>query len=162
MSFNVEGVLTPDSKLAQELTELVRTTAPPLLFHHSSRVYYFGALSGVRRGLKFDRGLRYAGAMFHDMGLLHEHSSPDKRFEVDGADVARDFLKGRGISEAEIDLVWTAIMSNRVRGPRISRALPAASWARCCRNGTVAPPGGAGRDRRIRGSRCIRDCRADR
>jgi HD domain len=116
MSFNVEGVSIPDSKLAQEITELVRTTAPPLLFHHSSRVYYFGALSGVRRGLTFDRELLYAGAMFHDMGLLHEYSSPDKRFEVDGADVARDFLKGRGISEAEIDLVWTAIALHTTPG----------------------------------------------
>lgn len=116
MSFNVEGVSIPDSKLAREITELVRTTAPPLLFHHSSRVYYFGALSGVRRGLKFDREALYAGSMFHDMGLLHEYSSPDKRFEVDGADVARDFLKGHGISEAEIDLVWTAIALHTTPG----------------------------------------------
>ena len=36
----------PDSKLAREITELVRDTEAPLLFHHSSRVYYFGALAG--------------------------------------------------------------------------------------------------------------------
>ena len=35
----VAGVAVPDSKLAREVTELVRDTEPPLLFHHSSRVY---------------------------------------------------------------------------------------------------------------------------
>jgi hypothetical protein len=44
MSLIVEGVAVPDSKLAREITEVVRDTVTPLLFHHSSRVYYFGAL----------------------------------------------------------------------------------------------------------------------
>ena len=48
------GVVVPDSKLAREVTELVRDTEPPLLFYHSSRVYYWGALTGKRRGLRFD------------------------------------------------------------------------------------------------------------
>jgi HD superfamily phosphodiesterase len=63
------------------------------LFHHSSRVYYWSALAGKRRGLKFDRELLYAGAMFHDMGLTPAHCSADERFEVDGANTARDFLR---------------------------------------------------------------------
>jgi hypothetical protein len=46
MPLIVEGVSIPDSKLAQEITELVRDTVTSLLFHHSSRVYYFGALAG--------------------------------------------------------------------------------------------------------------------
>jgi HD superfamily phosphodiesterase len=65
----VAGVVIPDSKLAREVTELVRDTESPLLFHHSSRVYYWGALTGKRRRLRFDPELLYAGAMFHDMGL---------------------------------------------------------------------------------------------
>jgi hypothetical protein len=32
-----------------------------------------------------------------------------KRFEVDSANAARDFLRGHGISQQEIDTVWTAI-----------------------------------------------------
>lgn len=106
----------PDSTLAREITELVRDTASPLLFHHSSRVYYWGAMAGQHRGLSFDRELLYAGAMFHDMGLTHEHSSHDHRFEVDGANAARDFLRARRISEADIDLVWTAIALHTTPG----------------------------------------------
>jgi hypothetical protein len=116
MSLNLEGVAIPDSKLAGEITAVVRDTVTTLLFHHSSRVYYFGALAGQHRGLKFDPELLYAGAMFHDMGLMPRHSSPNKRFEVDGANVARDFLRGHGISEAEIGIVWTAIALHTTPG----------------------------------------------
>jgi HD superfamily phosphodiesterase len=116
MSLVVDGVAIPDSKLAREISEVVRDTASPLLFHHSSRVYYFGALAGKHRGLTFDPELLYAGAMFHDMGLTPRHSSPDERFEVDGANAARDFLRGHGISEAETDTVWTAIALHTTPG----------------------------------------------
>jgi hypothetical protein len=116
MSLIIEGVTIPDSKLAREITEVVRDTESPLLFHHSSRVYYFGALAGRHRGLKFDPELLYAGAMFHDMGLTPRHSSPNERFEVDGANAARDFLCGHSISEAEIDTVWTAIALHTTPG----------------------------------------------
>jgi HD superfamily phosphodiesterase len=113
---NIEGIAIPDSKLAREVTELVQDTESPLLFHHSSRVYYFGALAGKRRGLKFDPELLYVGAMFHDMGLTHQHASTDERFEVDGANAARDFLRRHGITPADIDLVWTAIALHMTPG----------------------------------------------
>ncbi|WP_027797143.1 HD domain-containing protein [Paraburkholderia acidipaludis] len=116
MSFDLSNVAIPDSQLAREITEFVRDTETPLLFHHSSRVYYFGALAGQRRGLKFDPELLYAGAMFHDVGLMHTHSSPHERFEVDGANAARDFLKSHGIAQHDIDLVWTAIALHTTPG----------------------------------------------
>ncbi|WP_219211184.1 HD domain-containing protein [Variovorax boronicumulans] len=112
----LDGVRIPDSQLAREITEQVRDTVPPLLFHHSSRVYYFGALAGKRRGLTFDPELLYAGAMFHDMGLVPKHSSANERFEVDGANVARDFLRGHGIAPHDIDLVWNAIALHTTPG----------------------------------------------
>jgi hypothetical protein len=99
----------PDSKLAREITELVRATESDLLFNHSSRVYLFAATAGKRRGLKFDEELLYAGAMFHDMGLTKEYSSNDLRFEVDGANAAAEFLRSHNVSQQEIDLVWTSI-----------------------------------------------------
>src|SRR6478672_4794435 len=108
-SRSVAGVAVPDSKLAREVTELVRDTEPLLLFNHSSRVYYWGALTGKRRGLRFDPELLYAGAMFHDMGLTPKHASAHERFEVDSANAARDFLRSHGIAEREIETVWTAI-----------------------------------------------------
>src|ERR1700704_532367 len=105
----LSGIRVPDSKLANEITEFIRDTEPTLLFNHSSRVYYFGALAGLRRGLKFDAELLYAGAMFHDIGLVPAYSSDADRFEVDGANAARDFLRRRKVPEQEVDRVWTAI-----------------------------------------------------
>jgi hypothetical protein len=115
-TFSIAGVPIPASKLAREITELVMDTESPLLFHHSSRVYYWGALAGKRRGLKFDHELLYAGAMFHDMGLTAQHSSADERFEVDGANAARDFLRSHGIARHDIETVWTAIALHTTPG----------------------------------------------
>ena len=54
--------------------------------------------------------------MFHDMGLTHQYASADKRFEVDGANVARDFLRSHGIAERDIETVWTAIALHTTPG----------------------------------------------
>jgi hypothetical protein len=116
MTLTIRGVGIPDSKLAREITELVRDTESPLLFHHSSRVYYFGVLAGKRRELKFDPELLYAGAMFHDMGLTPEYRSARERFEVDGANAARIFLRSHGISREDLDTVWTAIALHTTPG----------------------------------------------
>jgi hypothetical protein len=115
-ALSIDGITIPDSKLAREITELVRDTESDLLFHHSSRVYFWGALAGKRRGLKFDAELLYAGAMFHDVGLTAHHCSEHERFEVDGANAARDFLRARGIMQQDIDLVWTAIALHTTPG----------------------------------------------
>ena len=113
---SVAGVAVPDSKLAREVTELVRDTESSLLFHHSSRVYYWGALTGRRHDLRFDPELLYVGAMFHDMGLTPEYASSEARFEVDSANAARDFLRSHGIAERDIETVWTAIALHTTPG----------------------------------------------
>jgi HD superfamily phosphodiesterase len=113
---DIDGIKVPDSALAREITELVREQVTPLLFHHSSRVYYFGALAGRERGLKFDPELLYCGCMFHDLGLMKNYSSDNERFEVDGANAARDFLRRHGISQNDIDTVWSAIALHTTPG----------------------------------------------
>src|SRR5271154_7205561 len=116
MNISLDEVKVPDTKLTRDITALVRDTESPLLFHHSSRVYYFGALAGKHRGLSFDPELLYAGAMFHDMGLTRKYSSAHERFEVDGANAARDFLRSYRIAQADVDTVWTAIALHTTPG----------------------------------------------
>jgi hypothetical protein len=53
--------------------------------------------------------LLYFGAVFHDLGLTAKYRSPDHRFEVDGANAARDFLRANGIDEPTAGVVWDAI-----------------------------------------------------
>lgn len=109
MSESIAGVSIPDSALAQEATELVRETAPGLLFDHSRRVFLWAWLRGHEQGLSFDPELLYVAAMFHDLGLTERFRRKDQRFEIDGADQARRFLHAHGISGTEADRVWTAI-----------------------------------------------------
>ncbi|MFD3534507.1 HD domain-containing protein [Streptomyces sp. NPDC058664] len=108
--------LIPDSKLATAATELVRDTASDLVYHHSRRVYLFGALRGHARGLAFDPELLYVGAMFHDLGLGEAHRSSGRRFEVDGAEGAAAFLRAQGADEDAVRRVWTAIALHTTPG----------------------------------------------
>ena len=105
----VAGIAIPDSSMAQEVTELVRDVAPPLLFHHSRRVFLFGSLQGRRLGLTADPELLYVGAMFHDLGLTEKFRGDSQRFELDGADEAARFLTGHGIKATDVRKVFEAI-----------------------------------------------------
>jgi hypothetical protein len=53
-ALEVSGVRIPDSMMARELTRLIRDTESDLLFHHSTRVYFWGALTGTLTSLRFD------------------------------------------------------------------------------------------------------------
>jgi hypothetical protein len=79
-------------------------------------VFLFGALTGNKKGLTYNPELLYIGAMFHDMGLMKAYSSDSYRFEVDGANAARDFLRRHQIAESQIDLVWDAIALHTTPG----------------------------------------------
>jgi HD superfamily phosphodiesterase len=109
-------VAVPDSRLAREATELIRTVEPDLLYYHSLRVYSFGALQGERRGLSYDPELLYIGAMFHDIGLVEGHRSAHDRFEVDGANAAREFLAAHGVTGDALRIVWDAIALHTTPG----------------------------------------------
>jgi hypothetical protein len=110
------GVTVPDTRLAHEATELVRTSTTDLVYHHSRRVFWFGSLQGRNRGLSFDPELLYIGAMFHDLGLNEQFRGSGRRFEVDSADEARRFLQGHGVPEDSIRRVWTAIALHTTPG----------------------------------------------
>src|ERR1700735_4976998 len=105
----VAGVRVPDSALAREVTEFIRDVEDDLLFNHSRRVFFFGALQGLRRGLQPDLELLYVGAMFHDLGLTERYRTSTLRFEVDGADAARDFLARHGVDDAGADKGWLGV-----------------------------------------------------
>lgn len=113
---SVADVKIPDSHLARQATELVRDTESQLLFDHSLRVFVFGALRGRQIPLKFDPELLYLGAIFHDVGLTPKYSSLTERFEVDGANAAREFMRTNGPPESSIELVWDAIALHTTPG----------------------------------------------
>src|SRR3954452_15498875 len=105
----IAGIPIPDSTISREATEFVQDVSTPLLFDHSRRVFLWGSLQGEQIGLDYDPELFYVGAMFHDLGLVEGHRSAHERFEIDGANAARDFLERHGLPEDQVMTVWEAI-----------------------------------------------------
>ena len=112
----IAGITVPETALVRDATDFVRAAESTMLFNHSRRVFLFGSLKGQYRGLRADPELVYVGAMFHDLGLTERHRSADQRFEVDGANLARDFLLDHGRSESEARAVWLAIALHTTPG----------------------------------------------
>jgi hypothetical protein len=104
----VAGVKLPDSRLARDATDYVRSLSAPIVFNHVLRTYVFGELVGRARRLKFDRELFYLGAVFHDLGQT-ERFMGKQRFEVDGADAAAAFLRDKRVPKESIEVVWDAV-----------------------------------------------------
>jgi HD superfamily phosphodiesterase len=105
----IADIVIPDTALVRDVTAFIRDAEDDLLFDHSRRVFLFGALQGRRRGLQPDLELLYVGAMFHDIGLTDPYRTSMLRFEVDGANAAREFLLQRGVDEADARKVWLSI-----------------------------------------------------
>ncbi|UUW88805.1 HD domain-containing protein [Pimelobacter simplex] len=109
MPDTIAGITVPDTTLVREATALVRAATDDDLFHHSCRVFLWGALKARHRGLDVDLELAYVGGLFHDLGLTPAYAASTGRFEVDGAEAARRFLLGHGRSAAEARDVWLGI-----------------------------------------------------
>jgi HD superfamily phosphodiesterase len=116
MSDSIAGIVIPDTALVAAITAHIRAAEDDLLFNHSRRVFLFGVLQGRRRGLQPDPELLYAGAMFHDIGLTPRYRDSTLRFEVDGANAARDFLLEHGVGETDADKVWLGIALHTTPG----------------------------------------------
>jgi len=105
----IAGITIPDSAIANHAAELLLEHGTEFIYNHSLRVFIFSSLNGERKQLKYDPELLYVSSIFHDLGLTPHYSSPDKRFEVDGANAARDFLTSYGLPKDQLQLVWDTI-----------------------------------------------------
>lgn len=112
----IASVVIPDTALVREATEFIRDSEDDLLFDHSRRVFLFGALRGHRLGLQPNLELLYVAAMFHDLGLTERYRTSNLRFEIDGANAARDFLLHHGIDAADARKVWLSIALHTTPG----------------------------------------------
>src|SRR5215467_6483401 len=116
MSMFNPALMIPDSLLAKGATEILREHSTDLLFNHSLRVYLFAVEQGRQQKLRFDAELLYIAAAFHDLGLIKKFSSATERFEVDGANAARQFLVAHNIPEQQVQTVWEAIALHTTPG----------------------------------------------
>jgi hypothetical protein len=112
----IAGIEIPETAPTVEATRVVRGMTSPLLFHHSRRVFLFGAMHARDHGLQPDLELLYLCALFHDTGLATPFSEVEQRFELDGADHAHRFLLEHGYAAESADVVWTAIALHTTPG----------------------------------------------
>jgi len=89
-------IAVPDSRLCQAATAYVRAASELSLFNHVMRTFAFGATAAGVRGIAFDRELFYVAAILHDLGLT-ELSRHQQRFELEGADAAKELLAREGM-----------------------------------------------------------------
>lgn len=112
----IAGIKIPDSQLAKDAADILIEHGNDLLWNHSNRVFLFGAVNGKNAKQNYDLELLYVSALFHDLGLTKKFSSPNLRFEVDGANAARSFLQQYQIPNESIRLVWDAIALHTTPG----------------------------------------------
>ena len=114
MSMLLAGIKVPDSALVHDAMELAKSASSPFLFNHVMRSWLFGILLSERAEVALNPELLAVSAILHDLGLTDRYAGPD-RFEVDGANAARAFLKERDISIQDMQVVWDAIALHTTR-----------------------------------------------
>ena len=118
----VAGVAIPRSPLALKAINYARKAYPDFLFNHCMRTYVFGALMMKKMEKTYKADEAFTAAALHDLGLLQAFESARGSFEVDGADSAEKFARGNGVSAADADVIWHAIVFHDGRWAITERA----------------------------------------
>jgi hypothetical protein len=107
----IAGVSVPDSPLITAVVAYAQRISKPYLFNHAMRSWLFAETIGRTKGIDYDHEVVAIGTILHDIGLTAMVSGPN-RFEVNGADAARSFIKGEGLSDRRTQLIWDLIALN--------------------------------------------------
>ena len=108
------GIKVPDTRLVRDAIDLARSSSEPFLFNHVMRSWLFSVLLSENAKPAPDPELLAVSTVLHDLGLTDRFSA-EERFEVDGANAARAFMKERDISMQQTQVVWDAIALHTTR-----------------------------------------------
>ena len=107
----IAGVSVSDSPLITAAIEYAQRLSEPFLFNHAMRSWLFAEATGRMKGIDYDREVVAIGTILHDIGLTPSVSGPN-RFEVNGADAALSFVRGKGLSDRRAQLIWDLVALN--------------------------------------------------
>jgi hypothetical protein len=107
----ITGFSVPDGPLITAVIEHAQRLSEPYLFNHAIRSWLFAEAIGRIKGIDYDREVVAIGTILHDIGLTASVSGPN-RFEVNGADAALSFIKGKGVSDRRAQLIWDTVALN--------------------------------------------------
>ncbi|HKD60568.1 MAG TPA: hypothetical protein VKB47_08910 [Terracidiphilus sp.] len=107
----IAGVSLPDSPLIAATIEYAQRLSEPYLFNHAMRSWLFAEAIGRIKRIDYDRDVVAIGTILHDIGLTASVSGPN-RFEVNGANAVLSFIKGKGLSDRQAQLIWDLVALN--------------------------------------------------
>ncbi len=105
------GISVPDTQLVQRALDYARGECEPYLFNHVVRSWLFAERIGQLRNIDHDAEVVAVGTLLHDLTLNQRFNGP-RRFEIEGADLARVFARQGGVDERRAQLIWDSVALN--------------------------------------------------
>ena len=105
------GIQVPATPVVDRAMEYAKQKCEPYLFNHVVRSWLFAARIGQLRNVEHDAEVVAVGTLLHDITLNKSFAGP-RRFEVEGADLARTFAIGVGFDKRRAQLIWDSVALN--------------------------------------------------
>jgi len=109
----VSGIDVADTPLVSRAMEIASAHMSPYLFNHVMRSWLFAVAIAEGRGTAYDAEVLAVSALLHDIGLVKEFAGP-LRFEVEGANFAREVAVAFDVDERRAQLIWDSIALNSI------------------------------------------------
>ena len=97
--------------IIERAIEFARQKCEPYLFNHVMRSWFFAVRVGQLKGIEHDAEVVALATLLHDVTLNENFGGP-RRFEVEGADLARSFAREMGLEERRAQLIWDGVALN--------------------------------------------------
>ena len=105
------GISVPDTPLISRAIEHARDHSEPYLFNHVMRSWLFAVIIAQLSESAHDAEVLAVTTILHDLGLAKAFDGP-LRFEVEGANAARAFVRNEGIDDRRGQLIWDGVALN--------------------------------------------------
>ena len=108
---HIAGFDLPDTRPVYQAIEYALEHCETYLFNHVMRSWLFAVRLAELRGLKYDPEGLAVSTLLHDITLNDQFAGP-RRFEVEAADIAKDFALKEGFDARRAQLVWDGVALN--------------------------------------------------
>ena len=105
------GIRVPTTPIIERAMEYARQKCEPYLFNHAVRSWLFAVRLGQAQSIENDAEVVAVSTLLHDITLNKDFAGP-RRFEVEGADLARSFVTALGFDKRRAQLVWDCVALN--------------------------------------------------
>lgn len=102
------GIQIPATPVIDRAMEYARLKCEPYLFNHVVRSWLFAVRLGQIQNIEHDAEVVAVGTLLHDITLSKNFAGP-RRFEVEGADLARSFETDLGFDKRRAQLIWDSV-----------------------------------------------------